>query len=210
MGSIGDFMEIIFATTNMGKLREIRAFLADAGIDVISAAEAGVQEDVEETGETFEENAILKAESISKIAKKVVVAEDSGLEIDFLDKKPGVYSSRFMGEDTSYEIKNRKILELLKNVPENERTARYVSVFAAAFPDGKTITSRGEWEGIIGYEPKGENGFGYDPIFFDLDLKKTAAQMELEEKNKVSHRGKSLGKMKEKLTEELKKRGDLI
>ena len=133
-------MEIIFATTNMGKLREIRAFLSDTGIEVISAIDAGVQSEVEETGETFEENAVIKAESICKIAGKVVVAEDSGIEIDYLDKKPGVYSSRFMGEDTPYEIKNAKILELLKDVPEEKRTARYVSVFAAAFPDGTSFT----------------------------------------------------------------------
>ena len=202
-------MEIIFATTNMGKLREIRAFLCDTGIEVISAIDAGVQAEVEETGETFEDNAILKAESISKIAGKVVVAEDSGIEIDYLDKKPGVYSSRFTGEDTPYEIKNAKILELLKDVPEEKRTARYVSVFAAAFPDGASFTERGQWEGIIGYEPKGTNGFGYDPIFFDTEKGKTAAQMETDEKNKVSHRGKSLAKMKESLIRELKKRGEI-
>ena len=202
-------MEIIFATTNMGKLREIRAFLYDTGIEVISASEAGVQTEVEETGETFEENAALKAKSICEIAGKVVVAEDSGIEIDYLDKKPGVYSSRFMGEDTTYEVKNNRILELLKDVPEDKRTARYVSVFAAVFPDGTTLTERGCWEGIIGYEPKGSNGFGYDPIFFDVEKGKTAAQMDLDEKNNVSHRGKSLAKMKETLIKELKIRGEL-
>ena len=200
-------MEMIFATTNQGKLKEIRAFLADTGIEVISAIDAGINETVEETGETFEENAALKAESICKIAGKVVVAEDSGLEIDYFDKKPGVYSSRYMGEDTPYEIKNAKILDMMKGVPEEKRTARYVSVFAAAFPNGDTFTERGTWEGIIGYESKGENGFGYDPIFFDVSKGKMAAEMELDEKNEVSHRGKSLAKMRKLLIREINKRG---
>lgn len=200
-------MKIIFATTNQGKLKEIRAFLADTGIEVISAIDAGINESVEETGDTFEANAKIKAESICRLAGEVVVAEDSGLEIDYFDKKPGVYSSRFMGEDTSYEIKNAKILDMMKDVPENKRTARYVSVFAAAFPDGETFTERGTWEGIIGYEPKGKNGFGYDPIFFDKEKGKMAAEMELDEKNAVSHRGKSLTKMKESLINAINKRG---
>ena len=155
--------------------------------------------DVEENGTTFEENATIKAEAICKICGKPVMADDSGLEIDYLGKKPGVLSARFLGHDTSYDIKNAKILEMLEDVPEEKRTARFVCSIAVAFPDRDTVVVRDTIEGIIGYESAGENGFGYDPIFYVPELKKTTAQLSMEEKNKISHRGKALVKMANRL-----------
>ena len=155
--------------------------------------------DVEEDGSTFEENAIIKAKAISAKAGCLVLADDSGLEIDYLDKEPGVYSARYMGEDTPYTIKNNKLIERLDGVAKEDRTARFVCVIAAAFPDGKVWTTRGTMEGYIGYEEKGENGFGYDPIFFLDEFGCSSAELSMEEKNKISHRGKALRAMREKL-----------
>ena len=155
--------------------------------------------DVEEDGSTFEENAIIKAKAISEKAGCLVLADDSGLEIDYLDKEPGVYSARYMGEDTPYTIKNHKLIERLDGVAKEDRTARFVCVIAAAFPDGKVWTTRGTMEGYIGYEEKGENGFGYDPIFFLDEFGCSSAELSMEEKNKISHRGKALRAMREKL-----------
>ena len=190
---------IIFATKNKGKIKEVKEILKDIDVEVVSMEEAGIDIDVVEDGTTFEENAIKKATEIMKVSNELVLADDSGLEIDYLDKAPGVYSSRYMGEDTSYVIKNTKILELLEGVEEPKRTARFVSVIAAAFPDGKVLTARGEFEGIIGYEIKGSNGFGYDPIFYVPELGVYSAELSLEEKNKISHRGKALRLMRDKL-----------
>ncbi len=193
---------IIFATKNKGKLKEIQAVLSDV-FEVISMEEAGIDIHIEENGTTFEENALKKANEIMKISGEIVLADDSGLEIDYLDKAPGVYSARYMGEDTPYSIKNNKILELLKNVPDEKRTARFVCVIAAALPMpyNKTLTARGTIEGIIGYEIQGEHGFGYDPIFYLPERKCTTAQLSLTDKNEISHRGKALGIMKNKLIE---------
>ena len=165
--------------------------------------DAGLNIDVDENGTTFEENALKKAAEIMRISGEIVLADDSGLEIDYLDKAPGVYSARYMGENTPYSIKNNKILEILKNVPEEKRTARFVCVIAASLPStyNKTLTARGTIEGIIGYEIKGENGFGYDPIFYLPEKKLTTAQLSLTDKNKISHRGKALHIMKNKLIE---------
>ncbi len=191
--------KIIFATGNEGKMKEVRCILADVGMDILSMKEAGVEINIEENGTTFEENAIIKAKAIHEKTGGIVLADDSGLEIDYLDKAPGVYSARYMGEDTPYDIKNSKILELLEGVPDEKRTARFVCVIAAVLPDGKVITKRGTIEGIIGYSIQGENGFGYDPIFYLPEYNCTTAQLSMEKKNELSHRGKALRLIKEEL-----------
>lgn len=198
--------KIIFATKNKGKIKEINAIMSDMNVEVISMEEAGINVDVVEDGTTFQENAIKKAREIMEISGLITMADDSGLEIDYLDKAPGVYSARYMGEDTPYDIKNSKILDIMKDVPEEKRTARFVSVIATAIPEGKIITTKGTIEGIIGYEIKGENGFGYDPIFFVPEYGMTTAEMAPEQKNSISHRGKALRLMKDELKKEL---GDL-
>ena len=187
--------EIIFATKNKGKIKEIQAILGNDYI-VKNMEEIGIDIDVVEDGKTFEENAIKKAVEIKNVTNKIVLADDSGLEIDYLNGEPGVYSARYMGEDTPYDVKNAKILEILKDVEEDKRGARFVSVIALAMPGKDPITTKGTIEGIIGYEIKGENGFGYDPIFYIPSLEKTSAELSLEEKNKISHRGKALEEMK--------------
>lgn len=191
--------KIIFATGNEGKMKEIREILGDLGYEILSMKEAGISVDVVEDGTTFEENAIIKAKAISEACHEIVLADDSGLEVDYMNKEPGVFSARFMGEDTSYHIKNQAIIDRLEGVPEEERTARFVCVIAAVFPDGTQVTKRATIEGIIGYEEKGENGFGYDPIFYLPEYGKTTAELSPEEKNAISHRGKALTAMKEEL-----------
>lgn len=195
--------KIVFATGNEGKMREIRQILAAPEIEVFSMKEEGIKTDVEENGTTFEENAVLKAKAVAELTDAVVLADDSGLEIDCLGGEPGVYSARYLGEDTSYRIKNARILERMQNVPEEERTARFVCVIAAVLPDGRMITARGVMEGIIGYEERGEGGFGYDPIFFLPEYGCSTAELTMEQKNAVSHRGKALRLIKEKLQKEL-------
>lgn len=190
---------IVFATKNMGKIKEIKAKLPD--YDIKSMEEVGIDIDVDENGETFEENAVIKAEAIMKICNHIVVADDSGLEIDYLNKAPGVLSARYLGYDTSYDYKNAKILEQLQGVPEDKRTARFVCAMAVACPDRETRVVRGTIEGMIGYEVAGDNGFGYDPIFFVPELNKTTAELSMDEKNKISHRGKALDKVREILEE---------
>ena len=192
---------IVFATGNQGKMREIRQILGDMDVSVLSMKEAGIESDVEETGTTFEENAILKAKAAAKGTSYIVLADDSGLEIDYLGREPGIYSARYMGEDTSYEIKNRNLLERLAGVEDEKRTARFVCAIAACFPDGTLLTTEGVVEGRIAWEPAGENGFGYDPIFYLPEYGCTSAQLSSEQKNAVSHRGKALRAMKEKLKE---------
>ena len=190
---------IIFATGNEGKMKEIREILGDLGYEILSMKEAGVDVDIVEDGETFEENAIIKATTVMKATGSIVLADDSGLEVDYLNKEPGVMSARYMGENTSYRIKNQIIIDRLDGVPDEKRTARFVCVIAAAFPDGRLETRRGTIDGRIAYEPAGENGFGYDPIFYYPEKKMTTAQLSPEEKNKVSHRGKALRLIKEVL-----------
>ena len=193
---------MIFATTNQGKVREIKAILGDIGEDILSLKEAGISADIVEDGSTFEENAIIKAKAIMELTGQIVLADDSGLEVDAMNKEPGIYSARFMGEDTPYSVKNRHIVELLDGVADEKRTARFVCVIACAFPDGRTITTRGTIEGRIGYEEKGEHGFGYDPIFYVPEFGCTTAELLPEEKNKVSHRGKALVAMYQELQKE--------
>lgn len=191
--------KLIFATGNEGKMKEIRMILGDLDYEILSMKEAGIDVDIVEDGKTFEENAIIKATEISKIANCVVLADDSGLEVDAMDKMPGIYSARYLGEDTPYSVKNQTIIDNLAGLPDEKRTARFVCVIAAAFPDGRVVTKRGTIEGIIGYEERGENGFGYDPIFFVPEYGKTTAELSPEEKNKISHRGKALEMIKEEL-----------
>ena len=195
--------KIIFATGNAGKMKEVREILKDLNVEVLSMKEAGIQADVEENGKTFQENAVIKAREIMKISGEVVLADDSGLEIDYLNKEPGIYSARYMGEDTSYRIKNGNLIERLQGVPDEKRTARFVCAIAAAFPDGSVETTEGTIEGRIGYEEKGENGFGYDPIFYVPEFGCTTAELTGEQKNQISHRGKALEAMKEILTGEI-------
>lgn len=190
---------LIFATGNEGKMREIRQILADSGYEILSMKEAGVDLDIVEDGTTFEENALIKAKAVMEATGELTLADDSGLEIDAFGGEPGVYSSRYLGEDTPYTEKNQVILDRMKDVPEEKRGARFVCVIAAVFPDGQTRTTRGTMEGIIGYESNGKNGFGYDPIFYLPELKKYSAQLSSDEKNQLSHRGQALRKMKEVL-----------
>ena len=195
--------KIIFATGNEGKMREIRMILADLGMEVLSQKEAGIVADVAEDGTTFEENALIKATEIAKAAaampehaEAIVLADDSGLEIDYLNKEPGIYSARYMGENTSYDIKNQNLIDRLAGVPDEKRTARFVCAIAAAFPDGTSEVVRGTMEGIIGYKIAGENGFGYDPIFFLPECGCTSAEISPEKKNELSHRGEGLRKIR--------------
>ena len=191
--------KIIFATGNEGKMKEVRMILEDLGLPVLSLKDAGITADVEENGTTFEENAQIKAKAIMEMTGALVLADDSGLEVDALDKEPGIYSARYMGHDTSYHIKNQNIIDRLEGKVGEERSARFVCAIAAAFPDGRVLITRGTMEGQIGYEEKGENGFGYDPIFCVEKYGCTTAELSEEQKNEISHRGKALRAMKEKL-----------
>ena len=193
---------IIFATGNTDKMAEIREILKDLGMEILSMKEAGVNPEIVENGKTFEENSLIKARAVhALLPDDVVMADDSGLEIDYLNKEPGIYSARYMGEDTSYRIKNTSLIERLTGVPDEKRTARFVCAIAAAFPDGTIKTTEGVIEGRIGYEERGENGFGYDPIFYVPEFGCTTAELSEEQKNAVSHRGKALEKMREILKE---------
>lgn len=196
--------KIIFATGNEGKMREVRMILGDLGIQVISMKEAGVTAEADENGTTFEENAIIKAKEIMEKTGEIVLADDSGLEVDALGGEPGIYSARYMGYDTSCHIKNNSLIERLEGKTGEERSARFVCAIAACFPDGRVLTTRGTMEGQIGYEEKGENGFGYDPVFYLPEYQCYSAELPLEEKNKLSHRGKALRLMKEALQREQK------
>lgn len=195
--------KIIFATGNQGKLKEIRMILKDLPVEIVSMKEAGIDINIDENGSTFEENAVIKAKAIMEKTGCLVLADDSGLEVDYMDKAPGIYSARFLGEDTSYDVKNNYILDRLKGVPDELRTARFVCAVAAVFPDGKTVTRRGTIEGIIGHQTAGSNGFGYDPIFYVPEFNCTTAQLDPEQKNAVSHRGKALRAIGEVIREYL-------
>ncbi len=191
--------KIIFATKNENKLIEIRQIIKAPGYNIISMKEAGIDADIVEDGVTFEENALKKACELSRISGEICLSDDSGLEIDYLDKKPGVYSARFLGEKTPYTIKNAEILDMLKEVAPEKRTARFVCVIACSMPDGTSFYTKGTIEGTIAYEAKGSNGFGYDPIFYVAEYGMTTAEMPVELKNSISHRGKALRLMEEKL-----------
>lgn len=199
--------QIIFATGNDGKMKEIREILADLPAQVLSMKEAGIDTDIVEDGTSFEENAVIKARAVAgalgEREKAVVLADDSGLEIDWLNGEPGIYSARYMGENTSYRIKNANLIARLDGVPPEKRTARFVCAIAAVLPDGEVLTTRGVIEGKIGYEERGANGFGYDPIFYLPDMSRTTAELTPAEKNAVSHRGNALMAMKKELSERM-------
>lgn len=196
--------KIIFATGNQGKMQEIREILAGEEVEILSMKEAGIVLDIEENGKTFAENAMIKARAVAaapQAENTIVLADDSGLEVDYLNKEPGIYSARYMGEDTSYQIKNRNILERLEGVPKEKRTARFVCAIAAVLPDKEEIVTEGTIEGYIGWQEAGANGFGYDPIFYIDEYNCSTAELSREVKNELSHRGKALRAMKERLAE---------
>ena len=189
--------KVIFATGNAGKLEEIKMILSDLDIELLSMKEAGIEVDIVEDGTSFEENAMIKAKTIMKLTGEITLADDSGLEVDYLNKEPGIYSARYMGENTPYNIKNKSIIDRLEGVEGQDRSARFVCVIAAVFPDGRAFTTRATIEGLIGYEEKGDNGFGYDPIVYIPEYNATTAQLTAQIKNTISHRGKALEQMKE-------------
>ena len=194
--------KIIFATTNENKMREMKMIRADVPFEIVSLKESGINADIEENGTTFEENAVIKAKAICELTGLITLADDSGLEIDYIHKEPGVYSARYMGEETPYHVKNQSLIERLKDAEGEQRSARFVCVIAAAFPDGRVITTRGTIEGRIGFEERGNNGFGYDPILYVPEYNMTTGEMPPELKNKISHRGKALEQMKKELLNE--------
>lgn len=191
--------KIVFATGNEGKMKEIRLILADLGMEILSMKEAGVDIDIVEDGTTFCENARIKAEAVWQQTGGIVLADDSGLVVDYLKGEPGIYSARYLGEDTPYAVKNQVIIDRLANAGEEERTARFVSAIAAVLPDGQVISTEAAVEGMIAYTPAGSGGFGYDPIFYLPEYGMTSAEIPIEEKNVISHRGKALQAMKEEL-----------
>ena len=192
-------MKLILASNNASKLKEMRELLAELEIEVLSQREAGCEFEVEETGTTFEENAFLKAEAVTKATGCAAVADDSGLMVDALDGAPGVFSARFTGShEDSDDARNRYLLEKLEG--ETNRRAKFVSCVCCTFPDGSVIRTRGECAGSIGFVPRGDNGFGYDPLFLTDDFPgKTTAEISAEEKNGISHRGKAFRAFKEEL-----------
>ncbi len=202
-------VRIVFATGNKGKMREIKEILSDASVPVLSMKEAGVETDVVEDGSSFMENSFIKARAVAARCKElgntedIVLADDSGLVVDALNGEPGIYSARYLGEDTPYSIKNAKIIERMEGVPDKERSARFVCAIACVMPDGRELSAEATYEGAIGYEEKGQNGFGYDPIFYLPDRGVYSAELDPDEKNRISHRGKALDKMRELLLKEL-------
>lgn len=196
-------MRIVFATGNKNKMVEVKAILQDLGKEIISMKDAGIDIDIVEDGTTFEENALIKAKAVAEHIDAIVLADDSGLEVDYINKEPGIFSARYCGEDTPYSIKNQIIMDRVKDAPEDQRTARFVCAIAAVvpMPDGtkKELVVRGNFEGEIAHESAGENGFGYDPIFYVPEYGCTSAEMTMEQKNELSHRGKALRMMKEEL-----------
>ena len=191
---------IVFATGNMGKMREIREIMEGSGYEIVSMKEVGVDPDIIEDGESFEDNALIKARAVHELLPDdIVMADDSGLVVDALNGEPGIYSARYLGEGTPYSVKNNNIIERLEGVPDEKRSARFVCAIAAVFPDGSEKCVRETVEGRIGYEEKGEFGFGYDPIFYVPELGCTTGEIPELEKNKISHRGKALRKMRTEL-----------
>lgn len=196
--------KLVFATGNQGKVNEFRQMLGDE-YEIYSMKELGIDVDIVEDGKTFEENAVIKAKTVMEATGEMVLADDSGFEVDCLNKEPGIYSARYMGEDTPYSVKNAELIRRCEGVPEEKRDARFVCVIACAYPDGTVDTATGVIEGKIAHEPKGENGFGYDPIFFLPERGCTTGELPPEGKNEISHRGIAIRKM----VDILKKRGTL-
>ena len=195
---------IVFATGNAGKMREIRMILDDLGCEVVSMKEAGADPEIIEDGKSFAENAEIKARAVWECTGDIVLADDSGLVVDYIGGEPGIYSARYMGEDTSYEIKNRNIIDRLAEAKGEERAARFLCDIAAVLPDGRVLHTEAAMEGLIAYEPAGKEGFGYDPILYIPEFGKTSAELTIEQKNQISHRGKALEAMKEVLKKVLK------
>ena len=191
--------KIIFATGNKDKMREIREIMADLDVEILSMKEADIDVDIVEDGKTFEENALIKAKTIALHTDAIVLADDSGLEVDYMNKEPGVFSARWMGEDTSYDIKNQAIIDRLDGVEKEKRTARFVCAIAAVLPDKQELVVRETMEGYIGLKAEGENGFGYDPIFYPEGFDCSSAALSREQKNDISHRGKALRAIKSQL-----------
>lgn len=198
--------KIVFATGNAGKMKEIRLILSDLGYEILSMKEAGVDIPIIEDGSTFGENAEIKARAVWNVTGGIVLADDSGLVIDYLDGRPGIYSARYMGEDTSYEIKNRSLIDQLKAASGGERAARFLCNIAAVLPDGQVLHTEAAMEGVIAQEPAGGGGFGYDPILMIPEYGLTAAELTMEQKNRISHRGKALEAMKVKLGKALEEK----
>jgi XTP/dITP diphosphohydrolase len=198
-------LKVVVASGNKNKVQEIREVLKDSEYEVFSMREAGIEVDIEETGSTFEENALIKARFVSRVTGETAVADDSGLEIDYLDKQPGILSSRFGGENTPYPIKNKMLLDKLAGVPYEKRTARFVCSMAAVLGSGEEIVVTRTIEGYIGYEEKGGNGFGYDPIFYVPEYNMTMAEMDIQQKNRISHRGKAMTDLAEMLKKRIQK-----
>lgn len=180
-------------------MREIRMIMADVDVEICSLKDVGLHVDIDENGQTFEENAIIKAKALRPYSDAIILADDSGLEIDYIHGEPGIYSARYMGENTPYDIKNANLISRLADAKDEERSARFVCAIAALLPDGTLLTTQETMEGRIAYEPSGENGFGYDPILYLPEYGMTSAQISSEEKNKISHRGKALRAMRKKL-----------
>lgn len=198
--------KIIVATCNEHKIKEIREILAGDGIEYVSLNDEGLSGiSITEDGSTFEENAVIKAKTVSEATGLMVLADDSGLEVDYLGGAPGIYSARYMGEDTPFSVKSRNLIERLDGVPDEKRTARFVCAIAAVMPDGEVVTTLGTIEGRIDYEEKGTNGFGYDPIFYVPECGCTTAELSEEEKNRISHRGRALEIMKPELRKRIEK-----
>ena len=192
--------KIIFATGNANKMREIREILGEDNYDIKSMKEAGIDCDIIENGSSFEENSLIKAREVAKYTDDaIVLADDSGLEIDALNKEPGIYSARYLGEDTPYDIKNANLIDRLEGVEKNDRSARFVCAVSAVYPDKSEAVVRGTIEGYIGWEPMGDGGFGYDPIFYLWDRDVSTASLSPEDKNAISHRGQALRKIKEEI-----------
>ena len=192
-------MRIVFATGNQNKMREIHEIMDDLGLEIVSMKEAGIEADIVEDGQSFEENAVIKASAIASQCQDIVLADDSGLEVDALNKEPGIYSARYMGENTSYEIKNQNIIDRLADARGEERSARFVCNIAAVLPDGRVLHTEAAMEGLIAMEPAGCGGFGYDPILYLPEFGMTSAEITMEQKNAISHRGKALEAMKKEL-----------
>lgn len=197
--------KLIFATTNEGKVTEVRSILKDLDCEIVSLKDIDLDIDIVEDGDTFEENAAIKARAIMELTGEMVLADDSGLEVDYLNKAPGIYSARFLGKDTSYKVKNQYIIDKLAEAKEKERSARFICAVAFASPGGYITVTRGTIEGFIGYEEKGGNGFGYDPIFYLPEYNCTTAELSTEKKNEISHRAQALREMKETIISKLTK-----
>ena len=197
-------IRLVFATGNQGKVNEFRQMLGES-YEILSMKDLDVEVEIVEDGKTFEENAVIKAKAVMEATGEMVLADDSGFEVDCLGGEPGIYSARYMGEDTPYSVKNAELLRRCEGVLEDKRDARFVCVIACAYPDGTVDTATGVIEGKIAHEPKGENGFGYDPVFYLPERGCTTGELPPEEKNAISHRGIAVRKM----VEILKKRGSV-